>query len=539
MKSFNSWKIQLLLDGIDVSENLSGTLSVEREENAASIAEFTLVPFAGPISVTQWIGKPVEINYGEDEQSFSLFRGVVDEPVYNPTTKLTQFTCSDQLQEHIEQLDREDIDWGYWSESVFSVDTDNWRYAQDRLSTIPFSLNLDQNNILKLTPWQAKSIPDFAFTDNELVYQSLKVQLANRRQIHNSAQITFQYRYQCFKQREVHFDYQYPLCLCAQLKSGATMPNVEMITKAIEGTGWLLQCAPVFTPQYPGDWYMCEGERLAFVITPELQEYLVRGSQFTLMKRFDQTTTEEYQLNVQAPQSIHQLGTLPYKSQFTLEIPADSDKFKNISQYQLAPEESLIDSAGDYVLVQDNINLFNQAISTVLNLAKTQMLEAHRQNLVSFQVAMQPNIDTQHTVKITSQNVKAMAKVKQIAHQCDFEQGSSLSTITLAVSRTDDLSDVYETALSLDHQIDLGMPPEAPHRVELPTHFGGALNTPVFNTTWDGYSGNTLIEPNAIAYPEQFALSIPEIVEAQTPLNKIFSQEYHVEIPNELLEMSA
>lgn len=539
MKSASTWEIQLVLDGVDVSKNLSGQLSIEREENAASIAEFTLVPFAGPISVTKWIGKHIEIYYIEDGIKHHIFRGVVDEPVYDPTTRLTQFTCSDQLQEHIEQLDRSQIDWGYWSDTVFSGNTDNWRYAQDRLSTTPQSISLDLANNLRLTSWQAKSVPDFEFKDDDIVYQSIRVQLANRRQIHNSAQITFQYRYQCFKQREIQFDYRYPLSLCGQLKDNATMPNVEMINKAIEGTGWLLKSKPEFVHQFPGGWYMCDGEQVAFVITPELQSYLVREVRFTLMKRFVQTVTDEYQLNIEAPQSINQLGTLSYKTQYALEIPAKPDDFKSITDYESPLPGAVMDSHGDYVLVQDDINRFNQASNTLFNLAKTQILDSHRQNLITFQTTLQPSIDTEHTVLFNSQNVKAQAKVKSIVHQCDFDQGSSLSTITLAVSRTDDLMDVTESSLTLNHQTDLGEPPATPNRIELPTYFGGAADAPEFDDSWDGYSGNKAIQPNPIMYSEQFAITLPQIDQAQAPQLNTINQSFNIAIPNELLEMTA
>lgn len=131
----------------------------------------------------------------------------------------------------------------------------------------------------------------------------------------------------------------------------------------------------------------------------------------------------------------------------------------------------------------------------------------------------------------------AQGKVKQVTHQCDFDEGSALSTITLAISRTDSALEVLENPLSLTHQIDLGRPPEVQQRIELPTHFGGATDATEFNNTWDGYSGNKSIQLNPVLYPEQFALTMPEITQA--PQHQIINQAYQIAIPNELLEMRA
>ncbi|MFI4938429.1 MAG: hypothetical protein ACHQJ6_07980 [Candidatus Berkiellales bacterium] len=103
------WKISLILDGIDVSENLVNQLRVESEEGAAKISEFALIPFAGPISITKWIGKSVKISYLGVDVPEVLFQGVVDEPIYDPITKVTAFTCSDQLQERIQSQNKAEI----------------------------------------------------------------------------------------------------------------------------------------------------------------------------------------------------------------------------------------------------------------------------------------------------------------------------------------------------------------------------------------------------------------------------------------------
>jgi hypothetical protein len=283
------WKVKLMLDDVDVSANLAGTLRVEAEESTAKIAEFTLIPFGGAISITKWVGKQVAIYYqvfSSDKSLLSdllMFRGIVDEPIYDPTTRLTTFTCTDQLQERIEKLSKQQIDnmiQGHWSSIVFDEVQDNWQYAQDVLSTIPKSLDIDRHGILKVTPWQAKQEPDFIFNEDNILYQSIEVQLANRREIHNQTNIAVQYRYSRLKQREILYDYRYPLTFCQQSFINATLPNVDMIQQAISGTGWLLKDNIEYVHQIGSGWVNCGGATFGYLISEEIRKFLVREARF-------------------------------------------------------------------------------------------------------------------------------------------------------------------------------------------------------------------------------------------------------------------
>lgn len=542
MRRSIGWKIKLLLDDIDVSSNLINSLTIEAEENSAKIAEFSLTPHAGPISVTKWIGKSVVIFYQAEEQQHLLFKGVVDEPIYDPTSLITTFTCTDQLQEKLSLLSKNEINQliqGHWSSIVFDNPSSNWLYAQDQLSTIPASLDLDNYNEFQLTPWQCKLEPDYVFDDDNILYQSMQVQLANRREIHNQANITFQYRFQRLKQREVEYIYVYPLDFCEQNYRNSTLPNVEMIKQAIDGTSWLLKSNVEYEHQRGPGWVKCGDVTFGFMIKEEIRMFLVREARFVLAKRIVQTVTEHYELSLKAPQSIAQIGEIANQETLSYEVPADTDKFVNISKYQPPLKDSVLDDEVNYVkAVKDHVALSN-VIHTKLNQAKTTILKSHRNNTITFKTPLQPSIQRMHTMKVDSQHVKAQGKVKHVIHECDFNQGSCITTIVVAVSRTDNDEPVLETGLTLPlDQITQPIEGEPP-QVILPTHLGGKVSAPPYNDDWDGYTGNEKLEPGAKPYPERFAITAPGIETAQAPEDHHIPLQFDIAIPNELLLLTA
>ncbi len=542
------WKVKLMLDDVDVSANLAGTLRVEAEESTAKIAEFTLIPFAGPISITKWVGKPVAIYYqvfNSDKSLLSdllMFRGIVDEPIYDPTTRLTTFTCTDQLQERVEKLSKQQIDniiQGHWSSVVFEEAQDNWQYAQDVLSTIPKSLDIDRHGVLELTPWQARQEPDFIFNEDNVLYQSIEVQLANRREIHNQTNIAVQYRYSRLKQREILYDYRYPLTFCQQNFINATLPNVGMIQQAISGTGWLLKDNIEYVHQVGSGWVNCGGVTFGFLIREETRKSLVREARFVLSNRFVQTVTENYNLSLNAPQSEEQMGAISVSENIGYEVPIDRDSFIGGDGYQVPIESSVLDANSDYVFDADDRGQINQAIVTKLNQAKTAILKSHRNNLVTFRATINPLIERHHTIKLDTTNVVAQGKVKHIIHECDFNQGACQTTVTMAISRTDNDNQIIENVLTPPNKISYIESSDSIKREYLSTHLGGNANSPQYSETWDGYTGNQQLQPSAAIYPERFAISTPAIETEQAPIDFNTSQQYQINIPNELLLLSA
>ncbi|MCP3851777.1 MAG: hypothetical protein GY694_16305, partial [Gammaproteobacteria bacterium] len=150
---------QVFIDSVDQTANLTGIVQIDIEEDAARIATFTLVPNSGLTDLVGWVGKSVVIKSNIDSNLKTEFTGIIDTPNYNIETGLTAFSCTDNLQEHFETKTKDEIDTiitAYWSEASFN-DSEGWEYAQERLSTIPSSLDMDELNNIRVTVWDAKA----------------------------------------------------------------------------------------------------------------------------------------------------------------------------------------------------------------------------------------------------------------------------------------------------------------------------------------------------------------------------------------------
>ncbi|MCP3849775.1 MAG: hypothetical protein GY694_05995, partial [Gammaproteobacteria bacterium] len=200
---------QVFIDSVDQTANLTGIVQIDIEEDAARIATFTLVPNAGLTDLVGWVGKSVVIKSNIDSNIKTEFTGIIDTPNYNIETGLTAFSCTDNLQEYFETKTKDEIDTiitAYWSEASFN-DSEGWEYAQERLSTIPSSLDMDELNNIRVTVWDAKATEDYLFTDADYIYGSLNSEsIASRRNIINAVDLSVEYRYQRLKERQMTFD---------------------------------------------------------------------------------------------------------------------------------------------------------------------------------------------------------------------------------------------------------------------------------------------------------------------------------------------
>ena len=138
------WGARVLLGGVDISANLTGSLRIEREEGAATLADFVLSLDAGAVNPAAYIGKSVEVYYqhwsGSAWVEHLRFAGQVIRPQYSMQERLLSCDCSDRLQDAIEALTVTQVDTlagGQWSADLFESPEgrSRWDYAQERMST--------------------------------------------------------------------------------------------------------------------------------------------------------------------------------------------------------------------------------------------------------------------------------------------------------------------------------------------------------------------------------------------------------------------
>ena len=574
------WTAKVLLAGVDVSANLTGSIRVDLEESAARVCSFTVNPTAGPVDLTSWVNAEVFMFYTKTTSAgvvlaeYMLFKGNVDVPEYDPDTRLTTFSCTDGLQKTFEAQTRQQIDaviGGFWSAQVFEQDTDKWSYAQDRLSTIPYSLNYDVNKQLVKTPWLGKVTEDFLLNASVILDNSLSVSLANSRSIINKVELDIGYQYDSYKERQVNYTWK----MDPSVESGEywaygfTPVRVTQVTEAATADGWAFTELPSLTPWPPNGFY-------AGVVSINNDHEIVTGASFKVGKRYSQSVREGYNVVLKSPKSIASIGQLVSKEEFNIsvEYSQDVEDFQNTDTKAatfIARQRALagggivtrIDQPFTYegfthnypstivngevqydmssLVVANTRADFEQSATVVKNLHKTSMLASHRQNSVSCRTLIEPNITTESTVRVDTFAVKAKGKVRQVTHTMNIDEGSAITDVVIGVSRSTGVGipDV-ETALpDVTVALDTLLPP---------TDSNGAINNYVILGNYVQADPNSVqIGRNATgmqayytATGTDFVVNFPEISQENVDLiDSNTQQEFIVDIPDEELTINA
>jgi hypothetical protein len=542
------WKARVTLGGSDVSASVVGRINIEAEESSARIADFSIIPATGSIDVTDWTGKAVVIDYltidasGSTLTDNTVFTGTVDLPVYDPQTGLVSFQCTDGYQQRFESMDESAILaelGGWYSESEFGEAEDGWQYAQDVLSTIPksFDLNVDGSTGV-LTAWEAKVTPDFSFDESVVIGGSVEIELARQREIHNKNVITFEYRFSRSIHREHDYNWQVPSWdFCTYYADTHELPNKEQITDAANGIGWGVQLPISFTELPDSGTYNCGGS-VVWIINEDLQDQLVRQAAWTSVKRWSQTVTETYTMTVQAPQSITHFGEIAITDKGSLTTDYDDASWED-SEETSTPAGATQDAIDDWIIDRADRTESDNAIETKINLAAAAELEAHRRNYVTWQVMpISPTIERSHTAKLDTAPYEAQGKVAEVRHLMDIDSGEAITTIRIAISKsgtsTPPTPDVL-TAPSAPSTAPTITPPAT--STALGTQLGGKSGAPVHDPNDDGFSGNhTVTDFGAEIYPHQFKVDSAAIEdEVRNEATGSTSTTYNIVIPDETL----
>lgn len=457
---------------------LTGQMTVDAEEGAARIAEFSVLPEPGPIHINALTGLPITIYLVVSHIHLPIFQGILDIPGWDPVQGVLHLSCTDNLQNRFDGIKRKDIAkiiGGFWSEYVFDKKADEWQYLQDRLSTLPASYDLDLNLQGVVTPWRAKTAPDFTFTRDAVLENSIRIDMASARQLVNTIDVKMQYRYERLMQREVSIFWEMNL---SELVAGGAAPSVETVFQAVDGTGWAcygLEMLPVPTGAFEGVGLLGDVPRYSLTV----------GLHCALAQRWTQTVTEDWSVTVDAPDSIQVIGKRKGSTTANFDSNADKDprythwdriteretKFTlagqgtvspiegdtsfipyhplNIKQYTVATpdgarrlpsQDVFANPRGDlyYDLddgVADNRAGLSNGYMTGIARAQRDILSSHRQTTLSFTGLIAPLLDRTHTVRMLSARLTAKGKVRRVTHNLDFDAGSALTEVAIAVSK--------------------------------------------------------------------------------------------------------
>ena len=202
-------------------------------------------------------------------------------------------------------------------------------------------------------------------------------------------------------------------------------------------------------------------------------------------------------------------------------------------------------------------------IDIEIAIAKTEILAAHRENTASFDLCLFPVLERFHTLEIDTETMDCRGKVSHITHVMDLTRGSAITSVQLALSRSNDDACVESETLNQPDTISAAVAAaEEKILLSLPTEYGGIIsplttgqraihersipdpsNDPdtLPEDEFTGYIGNK--SPKDIGsniYNERFVIRTTDIDEADREEQE-FSADSPVVVcvPNDFLELAA
>lgn len=302
------WSLQVMLRGQDVSHLLTGKISIDLEESSAAVAVFTLRLPDGIVDPYSWVKAPVSILYEDVSNgvSYLLYQGIVDTPAHNSTSNLTEFTCTDNLQNVIRKMTHAQVaallPQAKWSRFVFDETADSWDYLQNLQETYPYAVHLDASGRLVSYNYQSAAI-QYEFRDSVVMDGSLSIGLSNGREIVNQVNVSLDSQYDLYRESVAKIRWEGEIVIPLGTGAAIVWPcSANMPVDAIQGAGAVFLDDPLFGVQ--------GGNRNVYgvnILNPGT-ELLIEAFQGLSSKRFVQPITESRTFSVQNSASIAQIG---------------------------------------------------------------------------------------------------------------------------------------------------------------------------------------------------------------------------------------
>lgn len=538
-QAFN-WRVRVVVGGINMTAQLTGTLDVDREEGAAGVAGFSLyMPPGTPVVPNAWTGRTVVIDYISRNRDgvvteARLYTGRLEMPAWDPTNRVLSCDCSDQLQQRVEAMSIAEIDalvpGASWSADVFEpVDgRSRWDYATERLSSVPASLDASADGQLRLTPWAAQATPHYIFGLGHTLYNSVEIELQAYSEAVNYVEVTLDYRYSRLWQLSQLFAWTHEGMggfvgiqgFCQWRLDSTELPTTEMVEDAITGAGLALVSFGGF--ELPQTMANPCGDGSPWINTNRGLWLSVTASGSV---RWVQTVTERYRLELFTPAGADESARVISRESASFEIESDrAERWESERPGASSMRENVIDEARR-----------TGALNCLLNRGSTTLISAARTTTLTWQIPtdMALDIDLQHTLELADRAL-AKGKCRRIQHQIDLGAGVATTALSIALMHGGGVSD----PLTVPAAPDTELPPISSSGGGLGTHIGGRPTSPEYDESWLGFTGNYSTISGGNTYPRQFKARGRDIpAEYRDEATATAERAYRIGIPNDPLEL--
>lgn len=524
----DTWGFQVMIDGVDWTDQIVDQIQVDAEEGAARVATLSL--FAGTaFTPDSWINNRITIDYIRNGGGNRIFTGLIDTPDLDLTTGKIRLTCTDNLQATLENATYNQVDaavGGLYHEAVFGTPGNSWDYAQNRLSTQAASYDLDVNGTGRLGQWH-QATPDFMFGDDDYVSDSLSVQFGSRRDLVNSVAINFDYRFQHFRERRINSYWDWGRNFLDYIQYNTHVPTVDMIQQAIDGTGWQ-QLGALTVEHLPAtqDVFLpTQGRHIAWINPEDVRKQQAINARFTLATRWIQDITETHSLTVRDGPNIAAVGLLQETQSYSMDLSTTVDGFEQFKADPSLPSGTI---GSDKLWSSGDSSSLADAMAVAAARGKTRILASYRQNVVSFRTMLQPTLERFHHARLGATRVTAQGKVRRVRHTLDLNTGLDVTDIELAVFRRLDsnVADMPYDLAAFNYSDTSTL-----IAYTLYSHYGGNGQTVPDDPDWTGYVGNYDPLISGEVYDERFVVDVPEVAaSSRDPIENTAAETYEIAV---------
>lgn len=548
-----SWDLVVIVGGTDVSDDLVnvGAIVVEIERSAARTAEFTLL-LQGTVNLLAWTGKTVTIDYVSGSNT-RLFNGVIVEPTLNIQDMTLHCRCSDDLQRVADatlDADLLTLTGGRWSKYVFDTASHGWDRLQDILTTVSKSVWLNNAGALQCASLQVDAVSDYTFTANEILDDSLSVQLVQRGNLINRVDIAFSGRFERLYHREEELIWTWPKTFCETYPYQPKAMTKAIAQAALAATGWQL-LAENYTAYWSTGNYSCPSEGFPTILfSNSAPDALINGFALTAAFRWQQSITDEFAISVTAPASITAYGELKQSLEANADFVASvADWTDQETDYSVVPSGFAYETGGNQFRDEINGTALANALDTIIAVAVERINASHRSNTVTFDLAMFPALGLQHTVSINDGNVQAKGIVNRIIHTLDIGSARAVTQVELLLSSGQSGQEIVTpTWTTPAHPDNAAGSTPPPNQTNVPTYIGRSWSAVPFNSTLWGWFINYLtpeliatVPPDPIiVYDEKLILKFDAVSDTKTQhKSDAVNASITLSVPHNLLTITA
>ncbi len=544
-----SFTALVVLDGVDISAQLAGPISITHEEDASGIADFVIIPPAGPIDLNSYERKPVQISFVSLGIAIRRFTGVTASANYDPDSGLMTVDCTTDLQGQLEQMDRATINnliGGLWSEWVFDDTADGWQYARDQLSTIQSEIHADVFGNLIVSPWKAKAVPDITLTDAERFSDSLTIERANLRDLLTKVRVNFDFRFTRLRHREIQVQFIDQRGFCDWANNNWLLAPKDMVRSAADGAQWTRLNEISYDDLPPTNPSICSPPRA----WAGGAEAFCLGAQWQAGRRWAQTITEEFAIDVTSPDIAEAIGQQQINADYAVEATYDATDYEAQKDFTGPPADFVFSTkSNDWQKDADQNTADGRAAmeaaqTVAMEVARSEILGRARSNRVGVSNIYDPMMSLDWTVRINTPYCKATGKVALIEETINPVTGDLGMAIEIAVSRHGG------TGLGAEDPLTPPPAPEQPQETNtgriytIGYHVGQEEFSPPDDPDWDGWITNVQSNgdsyfPTGESYDVRFVVAYPEVeVEARDELTADDITTYNIIVPEDELELS-